>query len=147
MAIDRMPDWPLLYIIRIGICYFTQNKLQATCDCDTLFKLLPGEGLPFLVLSIFEHSLNNDTKALVSCSQAIQIEQTKNTRSVVLGASYELRGSVLYDKSHDNEAIQDLDKAIQILPSNFDLYYNRGCRFLSMGSLKEAILILPMQFK
>jgi Flp pilus assembly protein TadD len=39
---------------------------------------------------------------------------------------------------HDREAIQDLNRAAELLPDNFDLYYNRGCRYLSLGLLQEA---------
>jgi hypothetical protein len=39
-----------------------------------------------------DHSQQNDQKAYVNCTKAIQIEEAKKTKSITLGAAYELRG-------------------------------------------------------
>jgi tetratricopeptide (TPR) repeat protein len=96
--------------------------LSGSLEClDPLIKLLPNSGLPYILRASV---IKDRATAFDECTKAIKIAE--KTKGPELAAAYLLRGSMLWDTTHQREGIEDLNRVEELNPEDYDLYYNRG---------------------
>ncbi len=80
---------------------------------------------------------SNALRALLTHSEPIEFLTQWRKREPIRAYVYSVQGQVKYNANRYDEAIADLDKAIELNPKKADAYYNRGLSKFRLGDLES----------
>lgn len=140
-AFDLAPNESWNYFVR-GLAFFTRMEYKrALADFDAGIQL-DEDAIAHTFRGLTLASLGERDQALEACNRALelasQLDETNPLKSTSSGLAYFVRG-LIYVLSHNFEqSIEELTKAINLLPNEALFYAVLGWAYASSGKLKEA---------
>lgn len=139
--IEEYPDSTNLYLIR-SHCYFLLKKYpKALTDINICFKAKKKDKkLETYVRSeraLILSELGQYEKAIHEFDLALK-KMNKYADAIQMAYAYNNRGYTKHKFGMNEEALEDIDHSISLLPGNSYAYRNRGLVYLDMNRIDDA---------
>lgn len=160
-AIERKPDFPEAYYNR-GLAHAARDDYDlAIADWNQVLLLRPGVVRAYFSRGSAYYMQGEIDKAIADFDQAIERSSGFSSQwwetaaghgvdgipavlqdslsAVDLSTAYTYRGAAYLDKGQVDQALADLDKAIELQPSLALAYFARGVAYYYVGDYEQAI--------
>lgn len=122
-------------IARGNIEFQKKNYEEALMYYKKALKINPNSWEAYYDIALCKANLGNDTGAINDYTNASKINPRENVNI------YINRGDLYYKINDFNKAIADYKFAIELNPSNYDLYLALGSSYRSLKNYDEAIKV------
>ena len=130
-ALALKGDLPEAYLLR-GRANLALTRLEpAIQDFTNVVRLQPGSTEPFVDRAMAHLAQENYQAVIADCGEAL-------TRDSRLAPAYNLRAIALRQIGNVPQALQDLNRAVEIAPDESN-YFQRGATYQLMGEHRLAI--------
>jgi tetratricopeptide (TPR) repeat protein len=130
-AIALKPDFTDAYLMRARCRLRSYDTAGAIPDFSKAIELRPRDAAALLDRGSSQLLLKNYSGAIADASAALAIDAR-------LPTAYNLRGRALRDGGDPQKALEDFNRAVEIMPSGTN-YYERGATEQLLGQHKLAI--------
>jgi tetratricopeptide (TPR) repeat protein len=130
---DNEGKTPKHYASRPDIAEFLEavEGTGAFVPVEVLAKLEVEEGYLWMDIGLYDDAIEHYTSAL-------ELDETGDCGTGIIGKAYELRGVAHYEKGSYAEAVVDLSEAINNNPGESSFYYHRGVAYYYSGDCQSA---------
>jgi tetratricopeptide (TPR) repeat protein len=119
------------YVLR-GRANLALTRLEpAIQDFTAVIRLRPGSAEPFVDRALAHLGQENYAAVIADCGEALK-------RDSKLAPAYNLRGMALRQTGNVPQALEDLNRAVEIAPDESN-YFQRGATYQLMGEHRLAI--------
>lgn len=115
------------------------NINKAITDITLAIKFDSEYYLYYFLKSGYELQAKEYEKALFDIEKALDLCMTQDTTSLALSTIYYARGTINHLLRNEDSSIQDITKAIMILPAYKEQYHIRGLAYRNLKEYEKAI--------
>lgn len=134
-AIAKFPKHGPFYTLRAQILLKRGQPREALSAVEQAIALAPEYALSYWIRGLIRQHQNNPAAAIGDFDQVLKLEDQSPT---LMAQAVGSRGMALTDLGRHREALEDLNRALEIRPGAFAERQFRTVAYLALGRLNEA---------